>query len=363
MTRVDPAKTVIEVGGQTGYRVVVGRDLKGELAGALAGAQRVAVIHPRALRETVVGLRDELTSNFEPLVIEVPDAEEQKTSEVAAHCWSLLGRAGFTRSDAIVGLGGGATTDLAGFVAATWLRGVGVVHVPTTLLGMVDAAIGGKTGINTAEGKNLVGVFHPPTAVVCDLAALDSLPRNDLIAGLAEVIKVGFTHDPQILELVEDDQAGATDPASPILRELVERAIQVKADVVGVDLRETVTGGREVLNYGHTLAHAIELAENYSWRHGAAVSVGLVFAAELARLTGRLPDAVADRHLAILESVGLPVSYRAGAWPELLAGMRVDKKKRGNVLRFILLEDLARPTFLDGPDPAVLAAAYAKVAQ
>ena len=166
--------TRIRVETSSPYDVVVGHGLLGELAGLLEGARRVAVIHPQALSATGLAIRDDLAAGgFEAHAIEVPNAEEAKTSEVAAYCWKALGQVGFTRTDAVVGVGGGATTDLAGFVAATFLRGIRVVHVPTTLLGMVDAAVGGKTGINTAEGKNLVGAFHEPAGVLCDLAALE----------------------------------------------------------------------------------------------------------------------------------------------------------------------------------------------
>jgi len=260
-----------------------------------------------------------------------------------------------------VGVGGGATTDLAGFVAATWLRGVRWIAVPTTVLGMVDAAIGGKTGVNTAEGKNLVGAFHPPAGVLCDLAALDSVPVNDYVSGLAEVIKAGFISDPVILDLVEADPAAARTPQGPHTAELIERAIRVKADVVSTDLKEA--GLREILNYGHTLAHAIEKNERYNWRHGAAVSVGMVFAAELGRLAGRLDDATADRHRAVLGSVGLPLTYRGDQWPKLVETMKVDKKSRGDLLRFIVLDGLAKPTVLEGPDPAILVAAYGEVSE
>ncbi|MBZ4296239.1 3-dehydroquinate synthase, partial [Mycobacterium tuberculosis] len=201
--------------------------------------------------------------------------------EVAAFCWQIMGQSDFTRTDAVVSVGGGAVSDLAGFVAATWLRGVRVVHLPTTLLGMVDAAVGGKTGINTAEGKNLVGSFHPPAAVA-------TLPENELLTGMAEVVKCGFIADPQILTLIQEHPAEVRDSSSAVVRELVERSVRVKADVVSTDLRES--GRREHLNYGHTLGHAIEHNERYQWRHGAAVSVGMVFAAELGRAAGSLSD-------------------------------------------------------------------------
>jgi 3-dehydroquinate synthase len=360
------AVTRIKVAGSAGtedYEVLVGRQLLGEL-GALVGtkAKRVAVIHPEALADTGDALRADLAEQgYEAVAIQVPNAEEAKTAEVAAYCWKALGQTGFTRSDVIVGVGGGATTDLAGFVAATWLRGVRWIAVPTTVLAMVDAAVGGKTGINTAEGKNLVGSFHPPAGVLCDLAALDSLPVHDYVSGLAEVVKAGFIADPVILDLIEGDPEAARTPEGPHTAELIERAIRVKAEVVSSDLKES--GLREILNYGHTLAHAIEKNERYKWRHGAAVAVGMRFAAELGRVAGRLDDATADRHTEILRSLGLPLTYRYDQWPKLLENMKVDKKSRGDLLRFIVLDGLARPTVLEGPDPAVLLAAYGEVAE
>src|SRR5882757_47725 len=361
----EPAAPIrVRVGGTAGtgpYEVLVGRQLLGELAGLIGSkVVRVAVVHPESLAGTGEAIRADLVGQgYRAVAIQLPNGEEAKTAEVAAYCWKALGQSGFTRSDVIVGVGGGSTTDVAGFVAASWLRGVRWVVVPTTVLGMVDAAIGGKTGINTAQGKNLVGAFHPPAGVLCDLAALDSLPPNDYVSGLAEVVKAGFIADPAILELIESDPAGARTPRGPHTAELIERAIRVKAEVVSADLKET--GLREILNYGHTLAHAIEKNERYQWRHGAAVSVGMVFAAELGRLAGRLDDATADRHRTVLASVGLPLTYRGDQWPKLVETMKIDKKSRGDVLRFIVLDGLAKPTILEGPDPAVLLAAYAEV--
>jgi 3-dehydroquinate synthase len=351
----------IAIGGPAPYDVLVGRHLLGELDALLgAGAERVAVIAPRALTETGEAIRADLeSSGRRAVLIEVPDAEDAKSSDVAAFCWSVLGQNGFTRTDAVVGVGGGATTDLAGFVAATWLRGVAVVQVPTTLLGMVDAAVGGKTGINTSEGKNLVGAFHPPRGVLCDLESLVTLPGNEYRAGLAEVVKVGFTHDPVILDLIESDPAAAARADGGLTGELVVRAVGVKADVVSTDLRES--GDREFLNYGHTLGHAIEQVEQYRWRHGAAISIGMVFAAELGRLAGRTDPDLVGRHRRVLNGLGLPTSYRADAWPRLYETMKLDKKTRGSRLRFIVLDDLARPGRLEGPDPALIAAAYAEV--
>jgi len=363
--------TRVTVRGASPYDVVIGRNLLGELPGLLGDkVRRVLVLHPASLATTGEAVREDLAAQgYEAFAVELPDAEEQKTAQVAAFCWQVLGQADFTRSDAIVTVGGGATTDLGGFVAATWLRGITVVHVPTTLLGMVDAAVGGKTGINTAEGKNLVGAFHPPAGVLCDLASLETLDRWDLVAGLAEVVKTGFIADPRILELVTehaDDLRGwqgaaAAEETWAVLAELVERSVAVKARVVGEDLTEQ--GLREILNYGHTFGHAIELVERYRWRHGAAVAVGMVFVAELARLAGKLDDDAVAQHRRILESLGLPTSYRGDRWDQLLAAMRRDKKTRGDLLRFVVLDDVAKPVRLEGPDPALLAAAYAEVSK
>ncbi|UQA32976.1 3-dehydroquinate synthase [Streptomyces sp. HNA39] len=358
------ATTRIQVAGSAGsdpYEVLVGHQLLGELPQLIGDrAKRVAVLHPEALAETGEAVRQDLADQgYEAIAIQLPNAEEAKTVEVAAYCWKALGQTGFTRTDVIVGIGGGATTDVAGFVAASWLRGVRWIAIPTTVLGMVDAAVGGKTGINTAEGKNLVGAFHPPAGVLCDLAALESLPVNDYVSGMAEIIKAGFIADPVILDLIEADPEAARTPAGPHTAELIERSIRVKAEVVSSDLKES--GLREILNYGHTLGHAIEKNERYKWRHGAAVSIGMVFAAELGRLAGRLDDATADRHRTILQSVGLPLTYRGDQWPKLLENMKVDKKSRGDLLRFIVLDALGKPTVLEGPDPAVLLAAYGEV--
>jgi 3-dehydroquinate synthase len=243
--------TRITVRGARPYDVVIGEGLLGELDELLHRSTRVAVVHPASLRETAEAVRADLeSSGRQAHAVEVPTARRRRTSRSRPTSWDVLGQVGFTRTDALVGVGGGATTDLTGFVAATWLRGVPVVHVPTTLLAGRRGR-GGKTGINTAAGKNLVGAFHPPAGVVCDLTALQTMPKHDYVAGLAEVVKVGFTHDPRILELVEQDPKAAQSPSGPHTRELVERAVAVKAAVVGDDLTEQ--GSREFLNYGHTL--------------------------------------------------------------------------------------------------------------
>ncbi|MFM7146962.1 MAG: 3-dehydroquinate synthase family protein, partial [Actinomycetales bacterium] len=302
----------IEVAAEHAYRVRIGRGILDEVPGLVAESGQVALIHQPVLAGRASDLHASIRdAGHRVSLIEVPEGERAKTVEVLDSCWSTLGAAGFTRSDAVIGLGGGAVTDLAGFVAATWMRGIRSVLVPSTLLGMIDAAIGGKTGINAAAGKNLIGAFHSPAGVVCDLDLLASLPPTDLAAGMAEVVKVGFTSDPTILEQVRNDPVGCLDPHGSLLAELVCRAVQVKATVVGLDFREEATGvlgtggvAREVLNYGHTFGHAVEHVEGYRWRHGAAVSVGLAYVAELARIGGYLPDADADAHREICSLLG-----------------------------------------------------------
>ena len=357
--RVTGVVTRIPVTGDRPYDVLVGRDLGGALPGLIDGSAQAAVLYSAPLRERAE--RVAARAGARPVLIEVPDAEAGKTIDVAARCWDRLAEAGFTRTDVVIGVGGGAVTDLAGFVAAGWLRGVRWVPVSTSLLGMVDAAVGGKTGVNIAAGKNLVGAFHPPAGVLCDLDAFDTLPADDLLAGMAEVIKCGFIADPQILAEIEGDPKAALDPHGAVLAGLVERAIRVKSDGVSVDLKES--GLREILNYGHTLGHAIEKREKYTWKHGHAVAVGLIFAAELARLAGRLDEATAQRHRTVLELVGLPTAYRPDAWTDLVAAMRLDKKARAATLRFVVLDALAKPGILAGPDETVLERAYAAVAR
>ncbi|OLL72561.1 3-dehydroquinate synthase [Pseudonocardia sp. Ae168_Ps1] len=352
----------IDVNAERPYPVLVGAGVASRLAGTVAatGAGRALVVHPPTLADRAGAARDELAAaGITATTIEVADAEAGKSLDSLAACWQACADAALTRADVVVGFGGGAVTDLAGFVAASWMRGIAVVHVPTTLLAMVDAAVGGKTGINTAAGKNLVGAFHEPSAVLVDTDTLRTLPRAELVAGSAEVWKAGFIADPVILDRVRADPAAALDPAGPVLTELVRRAIRVKADVVGADLRESHL--REILNYGHTLGHAIERREEYRWRHGNAVSVGLVFAAELARAAGRLDDATADLHREVLELVGLPTAYEPGVLPELTASMRGDKKSRAGTLRFVVLDGLAKPGRLEGPDPVLLETAYAAI--
>jgi 3-dehydroquinate synthase len=344
--------------GHAGYTVTVGRQLTNVISESIPGdARKVLIVHPPVLHARAEALREALSgSSREVFLAEVPDGEATKRLEVAGFVWGLLGQLDFSRTDAVLGFGGGATTDLAGFVAATWLRGVPVVQVPTTVLGMVDAAVGGKTGINTAEGKNLVGSFHAPAAVVVDAEYATTLPENEVRTGFAEIIKCGFIRDPEILDLIEASPDTAVDVRTDVFLELVSRAIQVKAEVVSADFTES--GLREILNYGHTLGHAIEHAERYQWRHGAAISIGMVFAAELSRMVAGLSDDQVERHRRIFSHFGLPIDYPAGRWGSLLATMQKDKKSRGGVLRFVVLDGVGKPRVLAIPDESILLAAY-----
>lgn len=350
----------IRVASQSPYDVVIDRGIEfasEEILNVAGNTANYLIIHQPALGARAKELAERLSSaGFSAHIFQIEDAESAKTAESAAACWDECARVGLTRADTIIGLGGGAATDLAGFIAATWMRGIKVVHYPTTLLAMVDAAVGGKTGINTPAGKNLVGAFHEPSAVIIDLEVLDTLPREEMIAGSAEIIKAGFIADTKILDIYEADAQAALDPHGS-LPELIARAIQVKANVVAVDLKESSL--REILNYGHTYGHAVEHHEDYRWRHGQAVAVGMIFEAELAKAAGLLSAEDVRRHRDILNSVGLATSYNGAELDELLAAMGRDKKNKGGKIRFVVLEKIGTPTRLEGPSEELLREAYA----
>ena len=336
--------------------ITVGRDLGfAPIAAALDEAvMKVLIIHARPLAARAVALAEHLRSlGYEVATADHPDAEAGKAIEVVAGLWDTCGHLQLGRKDVIIAMGGGATTDMAGFVAATWLRGVTLINVPTTLLGMVDAAVGGKTGINTSVGKNLVGSFYPADAVIADMSLLATLPRQDLAAGAAEVIKCGFIADPKILRIVgETSPEFLLDPSSEQLAEITTRAITVKARVVSADLTEG--GLREILNYGHTLAHAIERANDYTWRHGDAVAVGCCFAARLSAQRGLLGAEEVALHDELFARVGLPTRYEDSSLEELTHIMASDKKVRRGILRFVLLDGIANPsTFTVEPNELV----------
>ena len=311
----------VHAGGET-YPVVVGPGVRAELTDLLApSARRVAVV-------TQPGIPFAVDPGREHEVFAVGDGEQAKslaTVEQLCRAWS---RWGLTRGDQVVAVGGGLVTDVAGFAAAVYHRGVGVVHVPTTLLGMVDAAIGGKTGVNLPEGKNLVGAFWQPHAVVCDTDALATLPERERLSGLGEMAKYHFLTGDDLLALPLDERIAA--------------CVRIKADVVAADEREDLsnTRGRAILNYGHTLAHALETGGRYDLRHGEAVAVGLAYAAELAHDLGRIDRSRVDEHRRVLADYGLRPTLPEGVDPaELLTLMSRDKKAVDGL------------TFaLDGPD-------------
>ena len=373
--RVRPAATTevgsgarrVSVAGERPYDVLIGHGILAELPRIVqdapgAGGGGVTIIHAKALADRARAAEAALTNEgLRVLSVEVPDGEAAKKARVLEYLWDRLGSFRLGRDGVVVGLGGGATTDLAGLAAATWLRGVPVVQVPTTLLAMVDAAVGGKTGIDTPAGKNLVGAFHPPAAVIADLEMLSTLPAAELRAGLGEVIKCGLIADSVILDRVLADPADCLTWDSPVLADLVTRSIAVKAAVVGEDLTEA--GLREVLNYGHTYAHAIEKVTDYSWRHGEAVAVGCVFAAEIAHRNGSLSSDALALHRQSLEAVGLPTRFPEGEgrWEELKEAMMSDKKVRGGRLRLVLLDDIARPVRAQAPAESVLLSVHEAV--
>jgi len=291
----------------------------------------------------------------------IPDGEACKSAVTLQSSWNWLGAAGFTRSDLIIGIGGGAVTDFAGFVAATWLRGVDWIAVPTTIAGMVDAAIGGKTGINSDYGKNLVGAFYSPISVLIDPSWIETLSDRDFAAGLAEVIKCGFIKDEEILRILNGSTLEQVRASTEITLELIERSVRVKANVVSGDFKESFE--REVLNYGHTFGHAVELHSKYSLRHGECVSIGLSFIAHLAVQVGVMSQELLAQHLAILRGMGLPTSYPHSHWPDLLASMKLDKKSRGNSLRFVVISEIGKTQRLENPNESDMIAAYEKVSQ
>lgn len=354
------------------YDVVIGEGAMNRLVDVLGSKPvRIALIHTQPVQRHSDRARALLRQGgYEVSDIVIPDAEPGKTITVANCIWERLGNEGFTRSDAVVGLGGGAATDLAGFVAATWMRGVRYVNCPTSLLAMVDASTGGKTGINTPQGKNLVGSFYTPAGVLADMNALVTLPNDIFIEGLGEVAKSGFIRDPEILTILENHAAelrafdGSTFLGSPledVVAELIERTVTVKAYHVSSDLKEK--GLREFLNYGHTLAHAIEQLEHFRWKHGNAVAVGMVYAAELAHLTGHIDQDLVDYHRSLLTSLGLPTSWNGGLFDDVLALMHRDKKARGNELRFVVLDSIGHVVHLDNPPADAVEEAFRRIQQ
>lgn len=327
------------------YEVHVGRGLLDEVAGLvdLGEQSRVLVVtQPPVARHHLQPLVEGLgAADHRVEVVEVPDGEGAKSPDVLKLLWTKAASIPLTRRDVVVALGGGVVGDLAGFLAATWNRGIAVVQVPTTVLAQVDAAVGGKTGINLPEGKNLVGAFHQPLAVVADVDTLATLDERTRREGFAEVVKAGLLRDERILELLEEEVPPLAGPVDERTVELIRRAIAVKAAVVAADERET--GERAHLNLGHTIGHAIEALEGYGqWLHGEAVAAGIVAALRIGERIGTTPATVAKRAEALLERLGLPTRLPPLPHSELWQVLGRDKKADRGV-HFVLLEDVGSP--------------------
>ena len=343
----------INVTAERDYTVSIGGQWESLLIPLIQERTRVAVIISSSYSPDLTVLQ---SLDCELHVFTVADGEDAKNTTTLLTLWNWLGAAGFTRSDLIVGIGGGAITDLTGFAAATWLRGIDWIAVPTSLAGMVDAAVGGKTGINSDYGKNLIGSFHSPISVIVDVDLLGTLSPRDISAGMAEVIKCGFISDPQILKLAAENSTQTLLSNRDALIEIVARAISVKASVVSSDFKESFA--REALNYGHTLGHAIEIHAQYQLRHGEAVSIGMVFVAELAAVRGLIDEATLTMHRDLLKRYDLPTTFDRQAWSKLLPLLSLDKKARGNTLRFVVLDGIGSTKRLEDVTSNELDAAY-----
>lgn len=351
--------------GQKDYPVYVGTQLSEKIANDLSSYEKIAIFAAAPLAGTAEMISQKLSGKSIVAIRVLPDGELSKTVSQAAAAWDFLAEHRISRTDAVLAIGGGAITDMVNFVAATWLRGIEVFLMPTTVLAMVDAAIGGKCGINTDRGKNLVGVFNDPSSVYCDTSLLATLDDRDFRAGFAEIAKCGFIADPEIIENILNHDNEFWDFAHEVFLDCLYRAIAVKAQVVAEDPFEKSENGvgRAALNYGHTLGHAIEKHSNFSWRHGDAVAVGMMFAAELAHQIGMLSQDVVLQHRQVLTKLQLPASFSDGSLAELMPIMSLDKKVQGSDIRFVLLADLAKPIFVVNPANDSLAAAYDKVSE
>jgi 3-dehydroquinate synthase len=294
--------------------------------------------------KVAASLRD---AGFEPLLVTLPAGEPQKSLATASYLYDQLAEARADRKTLVVPVGGGVLGDLGGFVAATWNRGLPLLMVPTTLLAMVDSAVGGKVGINHPRGKNLIGAFHQPAGVWIDTAFLCTLPEREYRSGLAEVVKYGVILDAELFAYLESHTAAILQRDDECIRHLVTRSCRLKADVVERDEREE-TGLRAVLNYGHTFAHAFETVGGYgAWLHGEAVSAGMVCASRLAERRGLISADITERQRHLLQTFALPIAPRRWPVDELLAVMRVDKKAVAGRLRFVLPRRLGEAALFD----------------
>lgn len=330
--------------GARSYSIVIGRRVADRLGRACAklGFSPKCVV----VTDTQVGplhsariLASLRKAGFTPVVVTVPVGETAKCLEQVEVCYRALARHRLERKSFLIALGGGVVGDLAGFVAATYLRGIPFIQLPTTLLAQVDSSVGGKTGVNLPDGKNLVGAFHQPRLVMCDLATLDSLPEREFRAGIAEIIKYGIIRDAAFFEQIERDLDRLLAREEAALGAFVARSCEIKAEVVGQD--ETETGLRSILNFGHTLGHALETVAGYGrYLHGEAIAIGQVAAARLSAELLGLPAEAVERIRALFARAGLPtsISLDAAQRKRLLAAMQLDKKVSGGEIRFVLAE-------------------------
>ncbi len=328
--------------GARSYEIRIDSGLLKELGQACAAlnlGKRCAVISDRnvAPKYAKVVLSSLKTAGFECVLVKVPSGETAKSLKVAEHCYDALAKHRLERKSFVVALGGGVVGDLAGFVAATYLRGIAFVQVPTTLLAQVDSSVGGKVGVNLKSGKNLVGSFHQPRLVLCDIDTLRSLPVREFRAGLAEVIKYGIIYDLSLFERIERDLHKLLKRDATTLTEVIARCCEIKAEVVGQD--ETESGLRAILNFGHTIGHAIENISGYGkYLHGEAISIGQIAAARISsRLLG-FPMEEVDQIRAVFTAAGLPtrIKLTAAQREKLFAAMRLDKKVSAGEIKFVL---------------------------
>ena len=342
------------------YAIRIGRGLLpllGKQCAALKLGRRCAVISdvnvaPRYARTALKSLR---SAGFDPVLLTVPAGETAKSLRTVQSCYDQLAEHRLERKSFVVALGGGVVGDLAGFVAATYLRGIPFVQVPTTLLAQVDSSVGGKVGVNLKAGKNLVGAFHQPKLVLCDLDALNTLPMRQYRAGLAEVIKYGIIYDAQFFAVLENGMGKLLKRDSDLLARVVARCCEIKAEVVSQD--ETETGLRAILNFGHTIGHALEAISHYGeFLHGEAISIGQVAAARLSAQVLGLPREAAERIGRCLEAAGLPteLSLKPAAQRRAIAAMQLDKKVSGGEIKFVLARKIGQVEFGQKVPSAIL---------
>lgn len=337
--------------GERSYPIFIGTNLLprvGSECARLKLAARCAVISDRTVARYYgkIVMRSLRAAGFDPVLISVNPGESAKCLATILNCYDELAAHRLERKSFIVALGGGVVGDLAGFVAATYLRGIGFVQAPTTLLAQVDSSVGGKVGVNLKAGKNLVGAFYQPRLVLCDLSTLDTLPVREFRAGLAEVIKYGIIYDAKLFARLERNLEKIFGREPQLLASIVARCCEIKAEVVSQD--ETESGRRAILNFGHTIGHAIEAISGYGkYLHGEAISIGQVAAARLSKEITGLPDSEVDRIRELFSAAGLPTRIRlsAAARKNLFRAMLLDKKVSGGEIKFVLAQKIGKIRF------------------